>query len=394
MGGNIEETELKEISKAEETKGALAPTDEEKLMKSVLSNDKKTIDDGKLIADAINRGINAFTPDLAFENITKNFTITKNIYGESLIRLLSSYNPSYISKNLGIPEFQRELKQSIAKNIEELKDKGILNQDGSISEKGITLASLIMYTEELDHIVPKGILGNKIHKKTSHYGDKEDVRKYKKGDRYKDLAIKKAVRLAIRRGHKNLQEEDMQTFERQSKGSIYVVYGMDASGSMKGKKIEIAKKAGIALAYKAISSKDKVGMVVFGTKVKDVIAPTDDFSFLLRKITTIRASMQTDFTEMIRKAVEIFPAEKVTKHLVILTDAMPTVGEKPEEDTMEAVSIARSAGITISIVGISLKKEGQKLAKKITQLGDGRLYVVKNLENLDRIILEDYYSVL
>ncbi|MBN2112094.1 VWA domain-containing protein [Candidatus Woesearchaeota archaeon] len=392
--GSIEYTELKELSKAEETKGALAPSEEDKLMKSVLQNDKKTIDDGKLIADAINQGMNSFTPDMTFENITKNFSIAKNIYGESLIRLLTSYNPSYINKNLGIPEFRKELKQKIEENIDGLKDRKVLNKDGTISETGIALASLILYTEELDNIIPKGILGKKVHKKQSHYGDKEDVRNYKKSDRYRDIAVRSAVRLAIRRGHKNVEEEDLRTFERQSKGSVYVVYGIDASGSMKGKKIEVAKKAGIALAYKAVTSKDKVGVVVFGTDVKDVVHPTSDFSFLLRQITKIRASMQTDFTAMLRKAVEIFPNEKVTKHLVILTDAMPTVGEKPEEETMEEVSSARAAGITISIVGINLSKEGKKLAEKIVQLGEGRLYVVRNLENLDKIVLEDYYSVL
>lgn len=391
---SIEDIELKKTSKAEETKGALAPSEEDKLMKSVLENDKKTIDDGKIIADAINQGINAFTPDMVFENITKNFSIAKQIYGESLIRLLTTYNPSYINKNLGIPEFRREMKQKIEENIEELKDKKILNKDGSISEKGIALASLILYTEELDNIIPKGVLGTKVHKKASHYGDKENIRNYRKSDRYKDIAIKRAVRLAIRRGHKKLEQEDLKTFERQSKGSVYVVYGIDASGSMKGKKIEVAKKAGIALAYKAITSKDKVGVVVFGTDVKDVVEPTSDFRFLLRQITKIRASMQTDFTAMLKKAVEIFPNEKVTKHLVILTDAMPTVGEKPEEETMENVSSARSAGITISIVGINLTKEGKRLAEKIVQLGEGRLYVVKKLENIDKIILEDYYSVV
>ena len=38
-------------------------------------------------------------------------------------------------------------------------------------------------------------------------------------------------------------------------------------------------------------------------------------------------------------------------------------------------------------------KTAKKLAEKIVQLGEGRLYIVKNLEELDKIILEDYYSV-
>ncbi len=395
MAFDIEQTHIKEISKAEEAKGKLASQfDEDKLMKSVLSNDKKTIDDGKLIAESINQGISSFTPDMAFENITKNFTIAKQLYGEKLIRLLAGYNPNYIAKNLGIPEFQKELRNSIAKNIEELKEKKILDREGRITDKGVELASLILYTEELDHILPKGVLGNKIHKKASHYGDKEDYRDYRKGDRYKDFAVKRSVKKAIRRGHKTIEEHDLQTYVRQSKGSVYVIYGLDASGSMKGKKIETAKKAGIALAYKAISEKDKVGLIVFGSEVKDFIAPTTDFPFLLREITKIRASRQTEFTQMIKKAIEMFPREKVTKHLILLTDGLPTVGEKPEEETLKAVSAARSNDITVSMVGINLDRQGKQMAEKIAQMGEGRVYVVKNLENVDKIILEDYYSVI
>jgi len=122
--------------------------------------------------------------------------------------------------------------------------------------------------------------------------------------------------------------------------------------------------------------------------------PTNDFPYLLRKITEITASKQTDFTAMLKKSIEVFPRENVTKHLVVLTDAMPTVGDNPEEETMEAVSMARSNGITISIVGINLTKEGTKFAEKIAQLGDGRLYIVRNLDNVDQLVLEDYYSVL
>ena len=162
---------------------------------------------------------------------------------------------------------------------------------------------------------------------------------------------------------------------------------------MKGKKIETTKRAGVALAYKAINNHDKVGLVIFGTEVKDFVIPTLDFGLVLNKITRAKAGMQTDFTNTIKKSVELFPREKITKHLIILTDALPTVGEKPEKETLEAVSLARSNDITVSIIGISLDEKGKTLAEKIVGLGEGRLYIVRDLENLDKIVLEDYYAV-
>ena len=108
------EQEFKELSKAEEAEGKLSTSlEDNKLMHSVLNSDKKTIDQGNLIEEAINRGIGAFTPDLMFEQLVKNFQITKQIYGEKIIRLIAGYNPDYIERNLGIPEFRKELKEKV-----------------------------------------------------------------------------------------------------------------------------------------------------------------------------------------------------------------------------------------------------------------------------------------
>ncbi|MBI2557847.1 VWA domain-containing protein [Candidatus Woesearchaeota archaeon] len=389
-----EKLTTKELSKAEELSGKLAFQQlEDKFMHSVLENDKKVIDSGKLISDAINQGMSSFSPDLMFEQLVKSYLTAKQIYGESIIRLVSGYEPDYIKKNIGIPEFQKELKEKIQQKILELKEEGFLLKDDTLSEKGVELASLVLYFEELDKIVPKGVIGEKASKKTHIYGEKEDSRVYKKGDRYRDIALRKSIKLAIRRGHGDFGGKDLQVYEKQSKGQTYIVYALDASGSMKGKKIEACKKAGIALAYKAITEKDKVGLIVFGSEVKEVIEPTLDFTRLLKEITRIRASKETDIVSTLKKAIELFPSEHITKHLVLMTDALPTKGDEPEKLTLEETSIARSKGITISVIGINLDEKGKKLAEKIVKIGDGRLYVVRNLENVDKIVLEDYYSV-
>lgn len=390
-----ESIEVKEFSKSDEIKGKLSFQQlEDKFMHSVLENDKKVIDSGKLISDAINQGMSSFSPDLMFEQLVKSYQMAKQVYGDSIIRLVSGYEPDYVKKNIGIPEFQKELKEKIQQKILELKDEGFLDKDNSLSEKGIELASLVLYFEELDKIVPKGITGEKLSKRTFIYGEKENSRQYKKGDRYRDIALRKSAKLAIRRGHHDFADKDLQVHEKQSKGQTFIVYALDASGSMKGKKIEACKKAGIALAYKAINEKDKVGLIVFGSEIKEVVEPTSDFTQLLKEITKVKASKETDIVATLRKSIEIFPSEKITKHLILLTDALPTKGDEPEKSTLEEASVARSEGITISLVGINLDEKGKKLAEKIVQIGGGKLYVATNLEDIDQIVLQDYYSVI
>ncbi len=386
------EKPIRDKEKTEELQGAMqSEYEEEKLAHSVMEADKETIDEGRMVNDALNNGINSFQPDMIFEQMVNDFKMAKNIFGEAILRQVSGYNPDYIEKNIKVPEFKRELKSKIRKNIEKMKDDGILGKEFEITQKGMQLASLVMYSEELDHLIPKGMFGEQIHKKQSIYGEHEDIKPFKKSDRYRDIALKKSIKTAIRRGHKNLEINDLKSFIKQSKGNLEIIYGLDASGSMKGKKIETAKKAGIALAFRAIENKDRVGLIVFGEEVKESVYPCGDFHRILDEITKVKPGKETDMVSVIKKSIEMFSKRNATKHLILLTDALQTIGKK--EEVTDVAGMAKAAGITISIVGIKLDREGIELAKQITELGSGKLYAVSALENVDKIILQDYYDL-
>ena len=382
---------IPKLEDTEERKGKLkSQTDEEKLMHSVLEDDKETISDGRLISESVTQGIGSLTPDMIFQNLIKDYKLAKKLYGETIIRELTGYSPNYIEKNINIPEFRRELQKKISEKIDGLKDEGLLNKEGTITDKGLSLSALVLYVEELDHLIPKGF-GERTNKKKTAHGDKEDYKTFK-NNRYRDLAIKQTIKTSLRRGHQEIIREDFMAYDRKSEGKISIIYGIDASGSMKGEKLKIAKKAGIALAFKALQEKNKVGIVVFGSDIKEYVPPTSNFMELLRRLSEIKASMETDISKSITKAIELFPKHE-TKHLILLTDALPTKGMIPENETLEAVSKARSEKITISLVGINLDTKGLELAKKITELGQGKLYKVTDLENVDKIVLEDYASI-
>ena len=110
-------------------------------------------------------------------------------------------------------------------------------------------------------------------------------------------------------------------------------------------------------------------------------------------ITRCRAKRQTDIGKTLKAAIDLFPHWNGTKHLIILTDALPTAGKDPVKETLQAASVASSNGITISLIGLGLNEEGKKLAEQIVQIGNGRLSVIKETDRLDVIVLEDYYSV-
>ncbi len=385
----------REFSVIDELSGKLESDPEEKrLMKTLLEDDKEATDNAHLILEAINQGIGALTPELMLEQIVKNYKLTKQLTGETIIRALTGYEPEQVERNLNIPEFRQELRERIRQKLQQLQQHKLIDTEYQLTDKALKLAALIIFKEEIDSLTAKGY-GEKHRKRITRTGETEETKPYA-NERYRDIAIRKTIKKAAKRGHAAVQVEDLESHERESKGRNTIIYALDASGSMKGKKLEQCKKAGVALAYKALEGNDIVGMVVFGKQVRAEVKPTKDFSHLLHEIARIKALEQTDIAATIRKAAEMLAGESTEskKHLTLITDIMPTAGQEPEKETLEAVSQIASEGVTVSVIGISPDEEGRKLAEKIVEIGKGRFLVAKNIEDLDVLVLEDYYATI
>jgi len=94
-------------------------SEEQKIMSTVDSGETDQ-DKGKLAEEMINNSIGSFTPDMMFQNIVNNYRNAEKLYGQTIIRELTDFEPGYIEKNINIPEFKRELKKNIAANMKNL----------------------------------------------------------------------------------------------------------------------------------------------------------------------------------------------------------------------------------------------------------------------------------
>ena len=238
------------------------------------------------------------------------------------------------------------------------------------------------------------MLGERDNKEYAQYGLHEDSAPYKQGDGYRDIDVHKTVKIAARRMHKKITAADLRIYTSQAKGTIEIIYAIDASGSMRGEKLAMSKRAGVALAYKAIEHKDPVGVVIFGAQVKTHVAPTTDFLQVIEHVAKATASRETDFVQAIESSAELFSPHAKTKLLVFITDGMPTKGETPEKDALEAISIAAANGITISMIGIDLQEKSAAFLREAVTRGGGKFNAVRNVEDLDVVVLEEYDSVV
>ena len=351
--------------------------------------------DASLLNEGINQGITNFSPSQINETLIKNPKMAKNILGEKLVRELTGYDPNYIEKNIKFPEFKREIEKRVEEKILNLERKGMISEEGVITEKGYNIAGVHLYIEEIKHLLTKSIsFGKKFSKVKQQEGDVKQIRKFRHSDSFKNIDVRSTVLNAIRSGNKKLSIENLMVWEKESKGKIEIIYALDISGSMRGKKLGLCKRAGIALGFHAIEQKDKVGLILFADDIRDYLGPSNNFSLYLNKIAMASAYHQTNFPKAIMKALELFSQSKdIKKHLLIISDVEPTTGEFPMDETIKAIQSAFARNISISIIGVDMKQDGEELAKKIINITRGKLYVLKSLDELDNVVLEDYYSL-
>jgi Mg-chelatase subunit ChlD len=378
-----EDVSVEEGEEAEELSGKMdSNPEEEKLMHSVMENDEQTIEDGHLVQDALNGGVGNFTPDLMFEKLVKNYEEAEELYGETILREVTGFEPSQLERNIRIPEFKRMLKEEMTRRLKKLQERGILDRQFGLTDQGFLLAALVLVKDELDHLLATGFGKREQHEKRDEKS--EDVTVHKK--RYRDFDLDKTFAIMAKRGHDAIRREDMRFHEQASEGKIEIVYALDASGSMKGVKLALAKRAGVALAYKAIENGDNVGLLAFGSSTEVSLAPSKRFMDFVQALVALRARAETNIAHAINAAVPMLRG--TSKHLILLTDGLHTTGS--DDEVLAAAQQAKDMGVSISIIGINLDKQGESLSERIIDLTQGRFYRVQNLQELDLLILEDY----
>ena len=381
----------------DELDGSLANSldDKDRLAHSVLEVDTNDIDDGVVVEEAMNQNIGSFLPDVMFKELVKDYTNAKKLYGETLIRELSGYDPRFIDKNAKIPEFQRELQKKLKDKADELNDKGIIGDSGKFSPDALNTAALFLIQEEFIH-TSNGYsqLGEPVPKSSDLSGERSTLRDFKKQDPYKDIAVRQSVTKAIRRGHSELSLDDLKAFDREARQDVNIVYALDTSGSMKGEKLRLAKRAGVALGHRAIRDNNKVGLIIFGSDIEKKVGLTKDFFSFVKPLALSTPGQETDIALAVRHGVRLLENETGIRHIVLITDGLHTTSSNPEAAVLDEIGKAVAQGISISVVGIALDDIGEKLANTIVDNSKGSLYAVSSPDEVQGVVIADYRSLL
>jgi len=159
---------------------------------------------------------------------------------------------------------------------------------------------------------------------------------------------------------------------------------IDRSGSMQGQRIEMAKESA-RVTSEVLASDDFIGVVVFDSEATVWVRMqrAGNRMAISNKIAQLQSGGGTNIFPGLKEAYDQLAGTNAkVKHVILLSD-----GEAPTDGIAELVQDMRSSRITVSAVGVA--GSDRNLLQQITEIGEGRLYMVDDIGSLPKIFMKE-----
>jgi MoxR-like ATPase/Mg-chelatase subunit ChlD len=288
---------------------------------------------------------------------------------------------------------------ALAKTLEFLEEEDILERTSSgwmLSQRGIN-----MLLERLTPRLDEGayLYGYGRHsagkKLTLGEGKAVGTRRFRFGDKYRDISFRDTIREAIRNRREEITREDIMVTTRDIRTRMDIVLVVDLSGTMlQLDKFWFAKQSAIALSLAATAYKDRVAVVSFSNLADIVVDLTASPHNVTRRVLDLELH-ENAFTNIgygLLKACELLehhPKGRAKQHVILISDGDATAPHpSPQRYALrQAAGVARR-GITISCICINQKSADPELMRRIAKTGKGRIYLI-GAEELPAALLEE-----
>lgn len=170
---------------------------------------------------------------------------------------------------------------------------------------------------------------------------------------------------------------------------LALVLVMDKSGSMSGRKLELAKKAARET-VKALDKRDVVGIVAFDSGPQDLIRLTRATSSVRfdRALSRLKAGGGTAIYEALKRGIDMLGGvDAQVKHIILMTD-----GQANNTGLANPAYEAAGKKITVSTVAVGAGSDRATL-ENIAAIGRGRYYFTENAEEIPKLFVDETREV-
>ncbi|MDY7036700.1 MAG: VWA domain-containing protein [Thermodesulfobacteriota bacterium] len=220
-------------------------------------------------------------------------------------------------------------------------------------------------------------------------------RKFRFGDRYRDICLKETMREALRNRRLEFTRNDIRVAIKDIHSRTDILLTLDLSGTMRQlEKLWYAKESAIALGLAATRVGDRVGLVTFSNQAEVVVDLTTSVYKLTAKTLDLDLHDKafTNIGNGLLKACQLFsrrPKGDASRHIILISDGDATAPHpSPQRYALRQAAQAARKGITISCICINEESADPDLMRKITRIGKGRIYLIEH-EQLKTALLAE-----
>jgi len=352
--------------------------------------------------------------DLLLRRI-KRFPDSKlaQLYRDIAARLPELYPERYRLDNLDaellaeVEEFRKEKEritqileqQALAKTLQFLEEEDILERTSSgwmLSLRGINVL--------LEKLSPRLEAGAYLYGYGKHSAGKKltlgegkivGTRRFRFGDKYRDISFRDTIKEAIRNRRQEIIREDIIVNIKDIRTRMDVVLVLDLSGTMlQLEKFWFAKESAIALSLAATTCKDRVAVVSFSNLADIVVDLTASPHRVTRRVLDLELH-ENAFTNIgygLLKACDLLehhPKGRAKQHIILISDGDATAPHpSPQKYALRQAARVARRGITISCICINQRSADPELMRRIARTGKGRIYLVE-AEDLPAVLVEE-----
>ena len=335
------------------------------------------------------------------------------LYKEIASRLPELYPERYKADNLDaellveVEGFRKEREriakiieqEALAKTLKFLEEEDILERTSSgwmLSQRGINML--------LEKLMPRLNEGAYLYGYGRHSAGKKltlgegkviGARRFRFGDKYRDISFRDTMREAIRNRRRQITREDIIVNIKDIRTRMDIVLVIDLSGTMlQLEKFWFAKESAIALSLAATTYKDRVAVVSFSNLADVVVDLTASPHNVTRRVLELELH-ENAFTNIgygLLKACELLehhPKGRAKQHMILISDGDATAPHpSPQKYALRQAARVARRGITISCICINQRSADPELMRRIAKTGKGRIYLI-GAEELPATLVEE-----
>ncbi len=187
---------------------------------------------------------------------------------------------------------------------------------------------------------------------------------------------------------------DVDFDERQPVALTFVI---DVSGSMSmDNRLGLAKRS-LERLVDQLTSRDQVGIVVYGSNARTVLEPTSSKRAILRAIDSLRPEGATNAEAGLslgyRMATENFEEEK-NNRVILISDGVANVGKTAHDSILRRIEREANNSITLTAIGVGMDNYNDVLMEQLANNGDGNYFYVDTDREARQLFTTDLIGLL